>query len=767
VKETILCGKVLAVVFKNEVTGYAVVRIAVPGGGKPVTAVGHLPHIAPGEGVTAEGYAGNHPTYGEQFFIEKAARTLPETPGDIKAYLASGVIRGVGKVTAQLIVDKFGADTLRVLEKEPEKLTKVRGINEAGAKRISSGFLRHMGLKLLLEFLASHGLDTRCAALLLRNYGSDARAKVRENPYILAHPDYGAEFHLVDAMALREGMARNSPLRCQAALLHQLHYNTEIGHSYLPRAKLLESTESLIDCRDDGALSGALDILCEKRQIAVGKSPGSGADICYLPELYQAETGVAEFIAQRSKAAPAPGPEIAKAIAQIEAEIGLSYAPAQREAIELAVLCPLFLLTGGPGTGKTTAVSGILRLMKRQNLRVSLAAPTGRAAKRMSELTGESATTLHRLLEFMPDPESGAFRFLRNEKNRLPADMVIVDEFSMVDVLLFERLLRALAPGARLVLVGDPDQLPSVGPGQVLADIISSDSVRSVHLREIFRQAGESAIVTSAHSVNMGVVPPLRNKDDSDFFFLRRTAPEEALRAITELCAERLPRRLGLEPSQIQIITPTRKGPFGTVALNKALQEALNPPSAEKAEKQYGDTTYRVGDRVMQTRNNYNLVWIQSGDGGVGVYNGETGVIESVDTRYETLTVRYDDHLVEYPFDILGELESAYAITVHKAQGSEYTAVILAIMNGPPPLLTRRVLYTAMTRARRWLIVVGDETVFARMTANTAQPKRYSALRERILPLRQTAAASEGAPPSEEGGKQVKLLSPASERMAQ
>ena len=743
-------GEIQSVVYRNDESGYAVVRVE-DTDGRTVTAVGCLPHVAPGETVIAQGRWTSHPNYGEQFSVQRVERRLPDTREAVLAYLSSGVIRGLGKATAMLIVEAFGAEALEVLERRPEQLSQVKGLSASRAKQITEAFARQTGMRKLMELLAGHGIQPQAALRLTQSYGVAAIRAVTDNPYVMIVPDIGVDFPLADAMALSEGMEPDDLRRRQAALLYQLYFNMEVGHTYLPYKKLLDSTAQLLGEEYPAVLAPALEGLLSGGRVVCEDEKPESASRCYLYELYLAETGVAAFF--RQKLAEEPGQAslaLIDLLAETEKDLGITYAPAQRQAVLLAAQSGAMLLTGGPGTGKTTIVRAMLRLFARQNQRFALAAPTGRAAKRLGEVTGEAASTIHRLLEFGPDPDTGRLRFMRDVRRPLEADVVVVDETSMVDILLLSSLVTALKPETRLILVGDPDQLPPVGPGQAFEDCIASEAIATVRLTEIFRQGQESGIIMGAHSVNHGRMPALKN-DFKDFFFLKRADAAAAVATVVELCAERLPRSLGLDPSQIQVLTPTRKGPCGTAALNAVLQAALNPPADGKPEKLIGDVVFRLGDRVMQIRNNYNLIRYNVKDGvpardgedrseaGVGVFNGEIGVITGIDPRASLISIRLEEHAdgeiwVDYPFETLLELELAYALTVHKAQGSEYAAVVLASMRGPAPLMTRRILYTAMTRARDWLIAVGDASVVAEMVRNNRTNRRYSALRERIAP---------------------------------
>jgi exodeoxyribonuclease V alpha subunit len=649
-------------------------------------------------------------------------------PGDSAAileYLASGIIKGVGRSTARLLVDRFGADTLDVMEHNPRLLSEVRGITPKRAESIGELFSRQTALRRLMELLVRHELSPSYAAELTKRHGAAASDRLRDNPYLLLYPPFDAPFDRTDSLAGTLGVDTADITRLKAGVLYSLYYNLDQGHVYIPREKLIPAAAALLETEEEPLEDALQELFCEGSVVALDEGP------VYLTHLYDAERNVAGFLLRRAgQAFPIPR-DIDGVISRIEAELSISYAGSQANALMMAAERSVMVLTGGPGTGKTTTVRGLLRLFDWLGLKTLLAAPTGRAAKRMSELCDREASTIHRLLEFGYDPSRGVMRFMRDEENPLNAEAVVLDEVSMVDILLMDQVVRALPEDARLVLVGDPDQLPAVGPGMVLEDILNGGKTPSVRLTEIFRQAAESRIVTGAHSVNRGDMPELRNDGERDLFFLRRRDMQTAVDTITELCADRLPNKLGIETGQIQVLTPTRKGPCGTVSLNKVLQEALNPAADHKLEKRFGEFLYREGDRVMQVRNNYDIAWISedSALNGQGIFNGEIGEIAEIDLKASLITVRYDDRLAEYPFDALGELEPAYAMTVHKAQGSEYKAVVLAAMPGPQKLMTRRVLYTAITRARDWLIIVGNDDILGSMVANDKRLRRYSGLR--------------------------------------
>ncbi|MBM6869343.1 ATP-dependent RecD-like DNA helicase [Pseudoflavonifractor phocaeensis] len=721
-------GTVEAVIYQNEENGYTVLRVDAGEGG--LTVVGCMPGIAPGEEIAVTGQWMHHASYGEQFKAEVVERRMPAGEKAVYEYLASGAVKGIGAATARRMVEEFGADALHVLEEEPERLTRIRGITRKKALAMGEAFRLQMGMRRLLEFLGENGVELKLAIPLYRRYGDRALETLRENPYLLVDPEFGVDFSTADTLALAAGLDGEDPQRIEAGLLFELQHNLNNGHTFLPRRKLLPATAQLLGVEPE-RLSDGLDALTERGEVVEERV--AGEDACYLAELQEAETYVADVLGEMSRRELLPPDGLDDIIEGIQNAQGIVYAPQQREAVALAARRQVMLLTGGPGTGKTTSLRGVLALFDVLGLETALAAPTGRAAKRLGELCGVEGATIHRLLETQFDPHTGRLVFAHDEQDPLKVDAVIVDETSMVDVPLMRALLSALRLDCRLVLVGDPDQLPSVGPGSLFADLIRSGVLPMVRLTEIFRQAAQSAIVRNAHSVNRGICPPLDNTS-SDFFFLRRRDSVRTAETIVELVERRLPRNLGIPPDQIQVLSPTRRGTAGTAALNRALQAAVNPPSADRAERRFGEYIFREGDRVMQVRNNYDVMW-QEKDGsavGMGIFNGDIGRITSIDNRNEVITVDFDGRLVEYSPDMLLELEPAYAITVHKSQGSEYRAVILSVCDGPPMLLTRGVLYTAITRARELLILVGEDQVVARMTANDRQQRRYSGLRWRL-----------------------------------
>ena len=721
-------GTVSAVLFRNEENGYTVLKLDCGERGE-ITAVGCMPGAAPGEALELEGSWGRHPSYGEQFKAEVVTRRMPVGEKAIFEYLASGVVKGVRMGLARQIVDRFGEDALAVIENEPDKLCEIRGVSPKRARAISEDFRQKMGMRRLAEFLSEHRLPLAAAMPLYQRFGDYAVEVVRDNPYLLADRTLEIPFAQVDELAIGLGVAGDDPQRVEAALIFELDHNADNGHVFLPENKLLTATAALIGVEGD-CLAQGLDGLIERGEVV--REDIAGVTACYPAGLYGAECYVAMRLGEMGRTEIAPPEGLGRLIDAIQKEQGIRYAKQQRTAVELCASRQVMLLTGGPGTGKTTSLRGVLALFETLGLETALTAPTGRAAKRMGETCGTDALTIHRLLETKLDPFTGQLAFTKNQDDPLEVDAVIVDETSMVDVSLMAALLAALRGDCRLVLVGDPDQLPSVGPGNVLDHLIRSGAVPAVSLTEIFRQARESAIVMNAHGVNRGDVPELNNKA-RDFFYLGRRDAARTVDTVVELCKTRLPQNMGIPPEQIQVLTPTRKRGAGTAALNRALQEALNPAQEGRGERAFGPYIFREGDRVMQVKNNYDLFWENpdTGEKDLGVFNGDIGTIVEVDVG--GITVSFEGRLAAYPPELLGELEPAYAVTVHKAQGSEYRAVILALSDVPPSLLARGVLYTAITRARELFILVGDGELMARMVANDRQMRRYSALRTRLL----------------------------------
>ncbi len=722
-------GSVDAVIFQNEENGYTVLLLRVDGEDEPITVVGCIPCAAAGEGMTVTGVWVNHPVHGPQLSAESVERRLPQEEEDIVSYLSSGILKGIGPSTAQRLVERFGTDTLRVLEEEPERLKTIKGITAKKAVELSEAFRALTGLRQVMEFLARYDLPVYLAMAVQRTYGDNALQMLRDDPYILSRAQFGVDFAVADAIAISMGFGGDDPCRLRAAIEYELAHNAGNGHVFLPREKLLAATAQLVDV-DTDMVETALDKLIDS--FAVVEKPIANVRGCYLPRMYQAETFVAQRLLSMLRTPVEQLRQVDKTIDAIEKEQGVSYAPLQRQAVRMAAEGGVLLLTGGPGTGKTTSLRGIVALYRRMGLDVALLAPTGRAAKRLGEVTDCDAQTIHRALGMSYNEMTGQVAFKKNGSDPLEAHAVIVDEMSMVDLELMQALLEALRPGCRLVLVGDPDQLPSVGAGNVLGDLLRSTVVPTVSLTQVFRQAEQSAIIRNAHAVNLGQ-PPQLDSNQGDFFFLCRRSPDRLVQTVVELCRDRLPKNMNVPADQIQVLSPTRKGACGTAALNRALQAALNPPAAGKRQKQWGDVTFRVGDRVMQTKNNYDVLWEKDdGTAGSGIFNGDVGVIQDIDSSGELIVLRFDDRTATYTADLLSQMDMAYAITVHKSQGSEYPAVILVSAPAAPSLMVRGVLYTAITRARRMLIMVGDDTVPAKMAANDRQQRRYSGLRRRL-----------------------------------
>jgi len=725
----IIQGAVSAVVYQNYENGYSVLRLNV-GGGQSVTVVGTIPLPAVGERLMVTGRWSTHASYGRQFEAEFLERLLPQTAMEIMSYLSSRVIKGIGPRMAARIVEHFGADTLAVMEREPERLAEVSGISREKARTIGEEFRLQVGMRQLMEFFALHHLPADLAVRTYKLYGDSTIQLLYDDPYLLMEEGLDAPFGAVDRFAIELGVAGDDPRRVEAGILFELNYNLLAGHSFLPEDKLTGATGQLLSVEQDAVQQGIARLLEAERLV---RQRLAGITVIYLPELYRAETECTRMLLDfAGRTFPEPK-GLERMICSLTKTTGMTYSARQEQAIREAATSGLLLITGGPGTGKTTILNGILELLGQMQLKCLLAAPTGRAAKRLTEVTGEEASTIHRLLEATIDPGTGSMCFVRDEDNPLKCDAVIVDEMSMVDVQLLHSLLLAIPSGKRLILVGDPDQLPPVGPGFPFSDMLRSGMLPAVRLTEIFRQAQESLIVMNAHRVNQGQMPELRNVR-SDFFFMRRQNEEGVAQLIRDLCTTRLPQNMGIPSSEIQVLSPTRKGGVGTVSLNKMLQAALNPAAPGKKERQFGEFTFREGDRVMQIRNNYDIMWKRT-DGsevGTGIFNGDVGIIRSIDASAETMTILFDDREADYDFTQLNELEPAYAMTVHKSQGSEYRAVILTAWNGSPYLLSRSILYTAITRARELLIIVGREETIGVMVENAKKNRRYSGLKLRL-----------------------------------
>ncbi|HIS96191.1 MAG TPA: ATP-dependent RecD-like DNA helicase [Candidatus Ventricola gallistercoris] len=721
-------------VFRNDENGYTV--LVVKAGRARVSAVGVMPPVTPGEKLIITGEWTEHPVYGKQIKVQGMEIEKPTTLSGIEKYLMSGMIKGIGPATARQLIKAFGEQTLDVIYSEPQRLLELPGIGEKRAQMIQESYAEQAEQREAMVFLQSYGVTPSLAVKIFKRYGENVKQVIRSNPYRLVEDVEGIGFKTADKIAASLGIERDSEYRLSAGLKFVLEDATSgTGHCYLPRPELVQAAQRLLGNGQE-AIDHELDALILAREIVAQILPdeqGEEVVALYQPQTYRAEKEVAGRLREMIEAMPdTMASDLQAQIDELEGLEGLAFHPQQRQAIETAVKSGMTVITGGPGTGKTTIIKCIIKLLSVHG-DVALAAPTGRAAKRMSEACGMEAKTLHRLLEY--GGEEG--EFARTQDNPLEMDTLIIDEMSMVDIFLMRSLLRALVPGTRLIMVGDADQLPSVGAGNVLRDILDSGAVPSVRLTEIFRQDEKSMIVYNAHRINHGEAPRL-NAKGSDFFFERAQSPSDAARQIVALCATRLPGFVGLDPvRQMQVLSPTKKGECGVWALNQLLQAEFNPPAPQKHERVRGDTTFREGDKVMQTRNNYQLEWSKEGvfgwEDGQGVFNGDIGFVTEIDPQEHTLRVRFDDDRVAtYEGGDVDDLELAYCISVHKSQGSEFPVVILPAVGGPPMLLTRNLLYTAVTRARRLVMIVGREAAIDQMIANVNTRKRYSALRWRL-----------------------------------
>ncbi len=724
-------GVVEDIIYKNDENGYTVARVELDDGGA-ITIVGAMPFLGAGEHISATGTYTVHPQHGPQFQVENYLREMPAEEEGIYAYLASRTVKGIGPKTAKAIVDRFGTESFDVLAEMPHRLAEIRGITLEKAKAIQQEFLRLNAMRLLLEFLVQYRLPTYFAAGLVSAYGDHAVEMVEKDPYLLCEDPYLLDFAQADQVAASLGIAADSELRLQAGILFVLTYNLQSGHTFLPEDKLMATAARLLDWQAD-SLYSHLHTLAEKQKVVC--EPVKGRDVVYLQHIHRQESYVAEEVCRLALRKLQPPPDLDKNLARIEQRQHMDYAVLQRAAICAPFSSAISLITGGPGTGKTTALMTMIDLLQNYGLRTLLCAPTGRAAKRMSQLCNQEAKTIHRLLEPMFD-KAGNLRFKKNKTDPLQADVIIVDEASMLELSLAASLLEALPLHGRLVLVGDADQLPPVGAGSFFADLLAVEALPRVRLTEIFRQARDSDIILNAHTFNQGQMPVLR-KNNRDFYFSVSRSAESTVDSVVSLMTQRIPGHFGIPQQEIQVICPSRQGPCGTENLNRLLQQALNPPADDKGETRFGEVTFRAGDRVMQIRNNYDRIWqrLEPAEAGTGIYNGDTGTIVLCDRNARMLIVRFDDREADYSFDDLSELEHAYAITAHKSQGSEYAAVVIPVFSAPQRLLSRNLLYTAVTRAKRLLVMAGREEMVRQMVDTPNASRRYSALKWRVREL--------------------------------
>ena len=729
---TVLEGSVENIVYQNEQSGFAVLDLKA--GEELVCVVGQLFSVETGEELKVTGYYQTHPTFGSQFHAQLYERRLPATAGAICKYLSSGVVKGIGPVTARRIVEKFGTDTLKIIEETPERLAEVSGITKAKTQKLAEDFKQVFGVRALMLFLSQHGLNAMQSVQIYKKWGNTALDMIRHNPYILCTSGLSIPFETADRIAESFSFPKDSLERISAGLSYVISYNLSNGHTCLPRRLLLPAAQRLLSLDSDTVAKG-LETALEEESFC---SREGNTELIYLPEYYEAQRYIAARLQRMLQASMDKPVDTETTIRLIEEEKGIQYEALQRKAIAQSVQFDVFILTGGPGTGKTTTLNGILAALEQRGQKVALTAPTGRAAKRMGEVTGRESKTIHRLLEVsMGYAKTGEVEFVHNEENPLDFDTVIVDEMSMVDTMLFYSLLRGMKPGAKLIMVGDFHQLPSVGAGNVLRDLIESDIIPMVELCHIFRQAAQSLIVTNAHDIVNGNMPKLSTRDN-DFFFLPENNPQQAADTVAGLCSKRLPDTYGFSPfDDIQVLCPSRKGELGVYELNRRLQECLNPKSDEKIEFKSGSMVFRTGDKVMQVRNNYDIAWTREDEKGAGIFNGDIGIIQMIDRGSQTMAIDFDGRRAFYSFDMSTELELAYAITVHKSQGNEFEAVILPIMGGFDKLYYRNLLYTAVTRAKKILVIVGQKKRVEFMVQNDKKMLRYtglkSLLRESVL----------------------------------
>lgn len=742
-------GYVNKIVYRNEDNGYTVFELELDG--DELTCVGNVPYVTEGEFIEVTGEYTEHSVYGQQLKVETCEDIPPEDEKSVERYLASGAIKGIGAALASRIVRRFKADTLRIIEQEPERLAEIKGISRRMAVEISDNVTAKRDMRNAMMFLQDYGISMALSAKIYNQYGASVYTIMKENPYRLADDIAGVGFRIADEIARKAGIEADSDFRIKSGIMYTLLQATGSGHIYLPQGELLEQLNTLLDTEIKDIDRHLSDLSMDKKIVVkqqlqeneastdVGDGEYQAERLVYGASYYYMEMSVAYALKALDARESIDKHKIADRIRRIEKAEKIELDDRQRDAVIQAISSGLLVITGGPGTGKTTTINTIIRYFEGEGMEIRLAAPTGRAAKRMTEATGCEAQTIHRMLELSGAPEDDrSASFLRNEENPIDADVIIIDEMSMVDIFLMNSLLKAVTPGTRLILVGDVNQLPSVGPGNVLRDIIASERFNVVKLTKIFRQATESDIIVNAHKINAGEKFPI-GPSSRDFIFIRREEAGNVIGAMITLVSQKLPKYVDAKPFDIQVLTPTRKGMLGVERLNTVLQEYLNPKDSSKQEKEIGTTIFREGDKVMQIKNNYQIEWETRGkhgiptDRGMGVFNGDMGVVDNINFYSEKLTVKFeDDRYVEYPFKQLDELELAYAVTVHKSQGSEYPAVVIPLLSGPRMLMNRNILYTAVTRAKKCVCIVGTEEVFYGMVENGNEQKRYSTLAKRI-----------------------------------
>lgn len=731
--EEVISGYVDHIVFRNNDNGYTVMVMICDE--EELTCVGIFSDIAEGECIEAHGEYTDHPTYGRQFAVKSFVEKAPQDELAIERYLGSGAIKGIGIALAARIVRRFKEDTFRIIEEEPERLAEVKGISQRKAMEIADQVNEKRDLRQAMIFLQQYGISTTLAVKIYNTYGQEVYSILKENPYRMADDVDGVGFRTADEIAARVGIRTDSDFRIRSGIQYALLQASNEGNTYLPMPELTQRASALLEIEPEYIEKHYMNLAMDRKIIM--RQVDDVTQI-YASAFFYMEVNTATMLKQLDATFDVPDIEIEARLRQIEKQTKMDLDEHQVEAVKEAVRNGVLVITGGPGTGKTTTINTIIKYFESEGMDIFLAAPTGRAAKRMSETTGFEARTIHRMLELNGGVEGNA-GFERNEQNPLETDVIIIDEMSMVDISLMHSLLKAIAAGTRLILVGDVNQLPSVGPGNVLKDIIDSKLFHTVMLTKIFRQASTSDIIVNAHKINRGEPVELDNKS-MDFFFLKRYDADKIINVTLQLILQKLPKFVGASMMDIQVLTPMRKGLLGVERLNTVLQMYLNPPDKRKKEKEHGTTLFREGDKVMQIKNNYQLEWeIRNKyglciDKGTGVFNGDTGIIEEINDFAETVTVCFDEgRMVEYPFKLLEELELAYAVTIHKSQGSEYPAVVIPLLTGPRMLMNRNLLYTAVTRAKKCVTIVGNDTTFEQMIANNSQLKRYSGLRDRLV----------------------------------